>query len=125
MTRLLTHNGQTHSICGWAVKNGITKSAMYQRLERGWTLEEACANKRTHRFARKVKPIASASIKSPSINSLRLDELKRMDLVLQREVTRTLRQFCRDLEAIMSRGVDRDILKSAFDRTTPVTPERV
>lgn len=48
-----------------------------------------------------------------------------MDLVLQREVTRTLRQFCRDLEAIMSRGVDRDILKSAFDRTTPVTPERV
>jgi hypothetical protein len=121
MTRLLTHNGQTHSICGWAAKNGITKSAMYQRLERGWTLEEACANKRTRRSALNVAPTAPVV----SATTLRLEELKRMDLMLQREMTRVLRQFCRDLEGIMSRGVVRNLPRWPVDRSIPVARSRV
>jgi hypothetical protein len=127
MTRRLTYNGQTDTINGWAVRNGITKSAIYQRLDRGWTADEVCANKRIHRSAHKVK--TSTPTQAPkrvkqvaptkSITSLRLDELKRMDLVLQREVTRTLRQFCRDLEAIMTRGVVRDFSRWPVDRSIP------
>ena len=102
MTRLLTYNGHTNTIAGWAATNGITPSAIYERLKNGWTVEEACANTRVDRFARKAKTPAKAT--TSNATTLRLDELKRMDLMLQREVTRTLRQFCRDLEAIMSRG---------------------
>lgn len=128
LTTRLTYNGKTDTIIGWAATNGITPSAIYQRLQRGWTVEEVCANKRIHSSARRVTPVTStqAPVTQPtSIVSLRLDELKRMDLVLQREVNRTLRQFCRDLDAIMSRGVDRDLLKSSFDRSIPVARSRV
>jgi hypothetical protein len=117
MTRLITYNGHTDTISGWAAKNGITKIAMRQRLRRGWTESEACSTPLVHGNNRKEH----ASMKQPtSITSSRLDELKRMDLVLQRDVNRTLRQFCRDIDAIMSRGVDRDLLKSRFDRSIPV-----
>lgn len=113
MTRLLTYNGQTNTVAGWAATNGITPSAMYQRLERGWTVEEVCASRRIRSSARRVAPpVVSAA-------TLRLDELKRMDLAYRREVTRTLRQFCRDLEAIMSRGVVRDFSKWPVDRSIP------
>jgi hypothetical protein len=117
MTVLITYNGHTNTISGWAAKNGITRAAFRQRLRRGWTEAEACSIKRVNGNSRKEH----ASIKQPtSITSLRLDELKRIDLMLQRDVNRTLRQFCRDVDAIMSRGVDRDILKARFDRSIPV-----
>ena len=116
MTRLITFNGHTDTLSGWAARNGITRAAMRQRLARGWTETDACTIKRVSGNNRNEH----ASIKQPtSINSLRLDELKRMDIVLQREVTRTLRQFCRDLEAIMSRGVDRNFAEWPVDRSIP------
>lgn len=119
MTRLttrLTYNGQTDTIAGWATRNGITKSSIYQRLERGWTVEEVCANKRTRRSAPKLLPTTS----EVQATTLRMDELKRMDLMLQREVNRALRQFCRDMDAIMSRGVVRDLSRWPVDRSIPV-----
>jgi hypothetical protein len=125
-TRLLTYNGQTKTVAEWAATNSITPSAIYERLKNGWTVEEVCANTRVDRSARRMKTAPSTQHKQPtSIVSQRLHELKRMDLMLQREVNRTLRQFCRDLEAIVSRGVDRDFLKTRFDRSIPVAPERV
>jgi hypothetical protein len=128
LTNRLTHNGQTDTVSGWAIRLGISKSAIYQRLQLGWTMEEVCASKRTHRSARRVKTAAptqapttvrQVALTTP-IASLHLDELKRMDLVLQREVTRALRQFNRDIHAIMSRGVDRDFLGWPVDRSIPV-----
>jgi len=117
MTRLttrLTYNGQTDTINGWSIRLGISKSAIYQRLENGWTVDEVCANKRVNRCARRVKSTPSTPVNH------QLELLKRMDVVLQREVTRTLRQFCRDLEAIVSRGVDRDFAKWPVDRSISV-----
>jgi hypothetical protein len=115
--RLITYNGHTDSISGWAAKIGISRNCIYTRLERGWTVEEAVANKRMrHRYARKVKIKPSAAPSKATSNPL-LAELKRMDLMLQREITRNLRQFIRDFEAIMTRGVARDFSKSPFDRS--------
>jgi hypothetical protein len=112
MTRLITYNGHTDTICGWAVKNGISKAALRQRLRRGWTETEACSTKRVDGNNRK----ANAS----TLATLQLDELQRMNLALQRDVTRTLRQFCRDLDAIMSRGVVRNFSRRRVDRSIPV-----
>jgi hypothetical protein len=117
MTRLITHNGHTNTISGWAAINGITRVAMRQRLRRGWTEAEACTTKLVKGNNRKEHALINqpTSITSPS-----LDELKSNHLKQRRLVNRTLRQFCRDLDAIMSRGVDRDLLKSSFDRSIPV-----
>jgi hypothetical protein len=122
MTRLITHNGHTNTMSGWAAKNGITRAAMRQRLARGWTEHEACSIKRvvgSSRTERTSTPVKQAQ-PTASITLLHLDELKRMDLVLQREVTRTLRQFTRDLEAIMRRGVAHNLSYLAPDRSIPV-----
>jgi hypothetical protein len=117
MTRLITCNGHTDTISGWAARNGITRAAMRQRLQRGWTETDACTIKRVNGNNRKEH----VSIEQPtSVTSLRLDEPKRMDLMLQREVTRTLRQFNRDLEAIMRRGVVHNLPKWPVDRSIPV-----
>jgi hypothetical protein len=129
--RYLTHDGRTESINYWADKIGISREALIQRLITGWTVAEAVTTPRYNRAAKRVRrklarvitddlphtPVASAT--TPS-----LDELKSNHLKQQRAVNRTLRQFCRDLDAIMSRGVDRDLLKARFDRSIPVTPER-
>jgi len=113
----LTYNGHTDTIAGWAARTGITPSAMYQRLQRGWTVEEVCANKRIRSSARRVAPPVTPPVVSAT--TLRLEELKRMDLMLQREVNRALRQFCRDLDAIMTRGVVRDRARWPVDRSIP------
>ncbi len=39
--RLLTHNGETHTVAEWATIVGITKAALYHRLSRGWSVKEA------------------------------------------------------------------------------------
>lgn len=39
--RLLTHNGETHTVAEWAKIVGITKAALYHRLSRGWSVKEA------------------------------------------------------------------------------------
>ncbi|MDF3810684.1 hypothetical protein P3G22_10340 [Rhodopseudomonas sp. BAL398] len=57
------------------------------------------------------------------------EEIKREHLAMRRQFTSTLRQFNRDIEAIISRSLDRgvvpDILKAPSDRSSPVTRERV
>ena len=40
-----THDGQTHTIAQWAEICGITKAALYHRLERGWSIAEALTTK--------------------------------------------------------------------------------
>lgn len=46
-SKIITYNGETHSIAEWAVKCGISKSTMYARLKR-MSFEEAIKNnKRT------------------------------------------------------------------------------
>lgn len=39
--RLLTYNGETHTVAEWAKIVGITKTALYHRLSRGWSVKEA------------------------------------------------------------------------------------
>ena len=41
MTKFLKHNGEEHSITGWARKIGVHKVTLQQRLDRGWTIEQA------------------------------------------------------------------------------------
>ena len=41
MTKYLKHNGEEHSITGWARKIGVHKVTLQQRLDRGWTIEQA------------------------------------------------------------------------------------
>jgi hypothetical protein len=122
--RLITYDGRVDTLAGWAAKLGISREALDQRLLHGWSEAEAVTTKRRARPSKKLRraqtqqQVRKVSPSTPV--NLQLEELKRMDLVLQREVTRTLRQFCRDLDAIMSRGVVRDFWKSPFDRSTPV-----
>jgi hypothetical protein len=127
--RLLTHKGTTLPLAHWAKKIGISRSALAQRLRLGWSVSDALSipHTRCYGHSKLKRPVAATATVEPvvSVTSLRLDELKRMDLMLQREVTRALRQFARDLDAIMTRGVDRDLLKTLNDRLIPSTPERV
>ena len=37
----LTHNGETLKVADWAHRCGISRQALYKRLDRGWTLERA------------------------------------------------------------------------------------
>lgn len=39
--RHLELNGERHTVAEWAKLKGLTKTALYQRLENGWTLEKA------------------------------------------------------------------------------------
>lgn len=41
--RLVTFNGKTDTIRGWSVSLGLGPSVLYDRLRRGWPLEEALA----------------------------------------------------------------------------------
>jgi hypothetical protein len=127
-TRLLTHDGRTEPLNYWANKIGISKEALMQRLIGGWTVVEAVTTPRYSRpgkrirrqLARTISDGATPREQIASVGSPRLDERKEMHLALRREVTRTLRQFCRDLDAIMTRGVHPDLLKTRFDRSIPV-----
>jgi hypothetical protein len=126
MTRLITHNGHTDTISGWAAKNGITKVAMRQRLNRGWTIEEACSIKRIVGNSRHERaPQTSASPVTAPLVFPPFEEMKRQHLAMQRQFNSTLRQFNRDLHAIISRSLDPgvvdDLLKSPVDRSIPVT----
>lgn len=40
---LLAHDGETHSVSGWARKLGINTETLRKRLKRGWPLETALA----------------------------------------------------------------------------------
>lgn len=40
-TRLLTHNGETHPVSVWAEKTNTSKSTIFARLTRGWSVSEA------------------------------------------------------------------------------------
>jgi hypothetical protein len=126
-TRLLTHDGRTEPLNYWAHKIGISKEALMQRLIGGWTVAEAVTTPRYNRPGKRIRRQLARTISDgaareqiASVGSLRLDEQKERNLALRREVTRTLRQFCRDLDAIMTRGVHPDLLKSRFDRSIPV-----
>jgi hypothetical protein len=121
--RFITHDGRVDTIAGWAAKIGISREALDQRLLHGWSEAEAVTTKRRGRLPKKDRRIQQQSnvrnaTPSTSVNP-QLELLKRMDLVLQREVTRTLRQFCRDLDAIMRRGVDRNFAEWPVDRSIP------
>lgn len=39
--RLLTHNGETHTMSEWADLTGIGEKAIYRRLNRGWSVAKA------------------------------------------------------------------------------------
>lgn len=122
-TRFITHNGCVDTLAGWAAKLGISREALDQRLLHGWSEAEAVTTKRRARPPKKVRLATQQSNVGNTTTSTpanrQLDELKRMDLLQRREVTRTLRQFCRDLEAIMSRGVVRDLARWPVDRSIP------
>ena len=38
---VLTHNGETLKVADWAHRCGISRQALYKRLDRGWSLERA------------------------------------------------------------------------------------
>ena len=118
--RLYTHQGQTNTLKGWADKIGVTREALNQRLLHGWTLAEAVTSKRHGRTPKRFRRDAPQATSFTPINHPQLELLTSNHLKQRRAVNRTLRQFCRDLEAIMSRGVDRDILKTCSDRSIPV-----
>ena len=131
-TRYLTHDGHTAPLNYWADRIGITKEALMQRLICGWSVAEAVTtakhNKQAKRVRRKLarmladdqsqtkaSPKSAPAIASPS------DELKRQHLAIQRHFNSLLRQFNRDLHALMGRGVGLVHVETSNDRSTPVT----
>lgn len=131
--RLLTHDGHTAPLNYWADKIGITKEALMQRLVGGWTVAEAVTTPRYNRARKRVRRQLARVIcddqpqiqTSPEIATPSpLHELTRHNLAVQRQFNSVLRQFNRDLHALMGRSLDRgvvaDLLKSASDRSTPV-----
>jgi hypothetical protein len=135
--RYLTHDGRTASLQEWADTIGISKEALMQRLIGGWTVAEAVTTPRYNRATKtKRRVLARVISESPSqthakpvaasVAFLPFEELKRQHLALQRQFNSTLRQFNRDLHAIMSRSLDRggvvvDLSENANDRSTPIT----
>jgi hypothetical protein len=118
----LTHEGHTAPLQYWADNIGITYQALKQRLVNGWTVADAV---RTPRFSPRLstmrKPVAP--VMTP------FEELKNQQLAIQRHFNSILRQFNRDLHAIMGRSLDRgvvaDISKNANDRSIPIARDRV
>jgi hypothetical protein len=39
--RILTHNGESHSLAEWSERTGISDSAIRTRLRKGWTVDDA------------------------------------------------------------------------------------
>lgn len=128
--RTITHEGRTDTISGWAETVGVTHEAIVQRLRRGWSEAETVTTRNTcrapdrakrKRARERAKPVSKpASIAFPP-----LEELKRQHLANQRQFNRLLRQFNRDLHALMGRGVVIDLPKNANDRLSPVTRDCV
>jgi hypothetical protein len=44
--RMLEYNGETHSIMEWSEILGITHTALYNRMRRGWSIERALTTKK-------------------------------------------------------------------------------
>ena len=129
--RHLTHDGHTAPLSYWADKVGIHKEALMQRLTGGWTVAEAVTTPKNSRVPKKirrhlprviaddptlaqVKPVVATVVFPP------LQELKRQHLATQRLFNSLLRQFSRDLNGLMDRGVLAELMNRAPDRTTPV-----
>jgi hypothetical protein len=102
-----------------------------QRLIGGWTVAEAVTTPKHNRAGKRVRrqlarmiadepaqplaaPVAASVVFPP------FEELKRQNLAVQRQFNSILRQFNRDLHALMGRGVGLDLSKSANDRSIPV-----
>jgi hypothetical protein len=129
--RYLTHDGRTASLQEWADTAGITREALVQRLVLGWSVAEAVTtprHKRTpKRLRREIGQLLSAERAQlqtvPTFPPF--EDLKRQQLAIQRQFNSTLRQFNRELHALMSRSLDRgvvvDLSENANDRSTPIT----
>jgi hypothetical protein len=136
--RHLTHEGHTAPLQYWADKVNITKEALMQRLIGGWSVAEAVTigkyNRPGKRIRRRLERLIAddqpkAHVRSKSLAITPLEQLKSEQLAMQRQFNSILRQFNRDLHAIMGRSLDRgvglDLLKNANDRSIPVTRDRV
>jgi hypothetical protein len=44
--RLITHNGETHNVTQWAEKLDIPRNVLYNRLRRGWSIEQILTTKK-------------------------------------------------------------------------------
>ena len=124
VVRLLKYKGRTDSISGWAQSLGMSIDTLQYRILRGWTVHRA--------FTTPVRPyIKRPKVERPSapvtLNAI-VKNMQRGDLAQQRELTRMLRQFSRDFEAIMKRsmhrGVVADLPLNAADRSLSSTQER-
>jgi hypothetical protein len=127
--RYITHEGYTAPLNYWADKIGISKEALVQRLICGWTVAEAVTtakhNRQGKRVRRKLARVIADDQPQAQVNRVTplfppLEELKRQHLATQRQFNSLLRQFNRDLHALMGRGVGLVIVENANDRTTPV-----
>jgi hypothetical protein len=121
-SRHLTHEGRTAPLQYWADNIGISYQALVQRLINGWTVADAVTTPRfSPRLSAMRKPVAP--VMTP------FEELKDQQLTIQRHFNSILRQFNRDLHAIMgrtlARGVVSDLSKNANDRSIPVARDRV
>lgn len=47
---LITHGGETHNITQWAEIIGIPRTALYNRIRRGWDIERALTTKKLRNF---------------------------------------------------------------------------
>jgi hypothetical protein len=122
--RTITHEGRTDTISGWAETIGITHEAIVQRLRRGWSEAEAVTARNSCRApnrAKRIRARARAKAETTSVVATPFDELKRQNLAAQRQFNSILRQFNRDLHAIMGRGVGLVLVETSNDRSTPVT----
>jgi hypothetical protein len=120
-SRLITHEGRSDSIAGWAARLGISREALSLRLLAGWSIAEAVT---TPRHGRTPKRLRRAQAK-PQAQPTPFDELKRQSLAAERQFNSLLRQFNRDLHALMARSLDRGVVnvrvESAPDRLPPIT----
>src|SRR6267378_1195869 len=100
-SRLITHEGRSDSIAGWAARLGITREALSLRLLAGWSIADAVT---TPKHGRTPKRLRQAQ---PQAQPTPFDELKRQSLAAERQFNSLLRQFNRDLHALMGRSLDR------------------
>lgn len=123
--RLITHKGVTDTLNGWSKRTGISHGTLYQRLVvYGWLpskalttparLKAPSVGPRKRKQAVLATPTATAAVPA-------FEELKRQHLAARRQFNSLLRQFNRDLHALMGRGVVPFPTESRPDRLSPVT----
>lgn len=102
MTTLITYEGKTDTIAGWAKKIGVPYATLSQRFYHGWPTKRALTEPLQTRLGRSPKRPSRAKANMVPTPANTLAIYVRHHNALRRQFNRTLRMFVRESERQMT-----------------------